>query len=86
MKTTLPIVLLMIVCAGSGTVAQAVCVGASVNSFGASSDGVSDDTAAIRSAINAASSAGGGSVVFGVARCISPPLRSLSRRAWSCAE
>jgi len=67
-KTTLAIVLLGTLCAGSGTIARAVCVGASVNSFGAKGDGHTDDTAAIQSAISAVSSAGGGSVVFGVAR------------------
>jgi len=67
-KTRSAIVLFWIFCAGFGTLARAVCVGASVNSFGALGDGHTDDTAAIQSAINAASSAGGGSVVFGVGR------------------
>src|SRR5260370_9420367 len=39
-----------------------------VDTFGARGDGKPDDTAAIQSAINAAAAAGGGSVVFKVAR------------------
>src|SRR5260370_2341301 len=68
MKTTLVILLLWVVYAGSGIPAEAVCTGTSVSAFGAKGDGQSDDTAAIQSAISAAASAGGGAVVFNVAR------------------
>jgi hypothetical protein len=65
-KTTLAVILFCTLCAGP--IARAVCVGPSVNSFGAKGDGHTDDSGAIQSAINAAASAGGGSVVFTVAR------------------
>jgi hypothetical protein len=67
-KIKLTIVLFWTLCAGCGTEARAVCVGASVNSFGAKGYGHTDDTAAIQNAIWAASGAGGGSVVFGMGR------------------
>lgn len=42
MKATVAVVLSLTLCAGSATLARAVCVGASVNSFGAKGDGHTD--------------------------------------------
>ena len=68
MKKCLTIAVLWILCADCGSLANAMCGGTSVNAFGARGDGATDDTSAIQSAINAAAAAGGGSVVFNVAR------------------
>jgi putative SOS response-associated peptidase YedK len=45
MKTALAIVLVCILCAGCGSLAQAVCGGTSVHAFGAKGDSATDDTA-----------------------------------------
>ena len=68
MRITLSIILPLLLTPLFGTPLQAVCTGTSVSAFGAKGDGHTDDTAAIQSAITAASSAGGGAVVFNVAR------------------
>jgi hypothetical protein len=63
-SATLPLVMSFLL----SSISYAACSGTSVNSFGARGDGVTDDTGAIQSAINSVASAGGGSVVFSVAR------------------
>src|SRR5271169_852185 len=68
MNITRAAVIVLVFCAMGGTLVQAVCTGTSVSAFGAKGDGKNDDTGAIQSAINAAASAGGGAVVFNVAR------------------
>ena len=68
MKTAVTFVLMCVLYAACGKLANAVCVGTSVRAFGAKGDGQTDDTLAIQSAINTAAAAGGGSVVFNVGR------------------
>jgi hypothetical protein len=68
LRRIIAIILLFICCGCSGGLARATCNGTSVSTFGAKADGHSDDTAAIQSAINAANSAGGGSVVLNAGR------------------
>jgi hypothetical protein len=67
-RTRLAIIALLISLPFLATSSEAACMGTSVVAFGAKGDGQSDDSAAIQSAINAASAAGGGAVVFSVAR------------------
>jgi hypothetical protein len=67
-RNKLSVIALLVFVALLATSLEAACTGTSVAAFGAKGDGHSDDTVAIQSTINAASSAGGGAVVFSVAR------------------
>jgi hypothetical protein len=67
-RTTLSIILLLILAHLFGTPLKAACTGTPVSAFGAKGDGHTDDSASIQSAISAAGAAGGGAVVFNVAR------------------
>jgi hypothetical protein len=67
-RTTLSIILLLILTQLLGSPLEAACTGTSVAAFGARGDGATDDTTAIQQAITATAAAGGGSVVFNVAR------------------
>jgi len=62
------IIVLLIFVSLLATSLEAACSGTSVAAFGAKGDGQNDDSTAIQSAINVAAAAGGGAVVFNVAR------------------
>lgn len=66
--------------------AQAGCAGNSVTTYGAKGDGHTDDTAAIQRAINAAVTAGGGAIVFNVARYFTTGTFALPRGVVFCGS